>query len=223
MTKTARSTRSDAEAEDAWKAALEGDREAFHTAVRPYLGELLRSARHEVRYRVALGDFRADDPTAEELVGEVLIRGWQKRHDRQSALPLRVWLLALLYQVAQDLSRREARQKRVPAESLEEPVPPEPIYDDDEEFWEWYQPDEMTRWEDVVEAPTMTPEEEAGIDEALTRGLDPRAREIFLLCELHRVPLTEAALALGMSVEEAARLLEEARRDLGLGQDRNLI
>ena len=81
----------------------------------------------------------------------------------------------------------------------------------------------MTRWEDVVEAPTMTPEEEAGIDEALTRGLDPRAREIFLLSELHRVPLTEAALALGMSVEEAARLLEEARRDLGLGQDRNLI
>jgi hypothetical protein len=35
--------------------------------------------------------------------------------------------------------------------------------------------------------------------------------------------LTEAALAVGMSVEEAARLLEEARRDLGLGQDRNLI
>jgi RNA polymerase sigma-70 factor (ECF subfamily) len=156
-----------------------------------------------------------------ELVGQVLIRGWQKRHDRQSALPLRVWLLALLYQVAHDFSRREARQKRVLAESLEEPVPPEPIYDD--EFWEWYQPDEMTRWEDVVEAPTLTPEEEAGIDEALTRGLDPRAREIFLLYELHRVPLTEAALALGMSVEEAARLLEEARRDLGRGQDRNLI
>ena len=223
MTKAARSTRRDAETEDAWKAALVGDREAFQAAVRPYLAELLRGARREARYRVALGDFRADDPTAEELVGEVLIRGWQKRHDRQSALPLRVWLLALLYRVAHDLSRREARQTRVPAQSLEEPVPPEPIYDDDEKFWEWYQPDEMTRWEDVVEAPTMTPEEEAGIDEALIRGLDPRAREIFLLCELHRVPLTEAALAFGISVEEAARLLEEARRDLGLGQDRNLI
>jgi RNA polymerase sigma-70 factor (ECF subfamily) len=223
MTKTARSTRSNAESDDAWKAAPVGDREAFQAAVRPYLGELLQAARREMRYRVALGDFRTDDPTAEELVGEVLIRGWQKRHDRQSALPLRVWLLALLYQVAHDFSRREARQTRVSAESLEEPVPPEPIYDDDEEFWEWYQPDEVTRWEDVVEAPTMTPEEEAGIDEALIRGLDPRAREIFLLCELHRVPLTEAALALGMSVEEAARLLEEAHRDLGLGQGRNLI
>src|ERR1700730_3511682 len=150
MTKAARSTRRDAETEDAWKAALAGEREAFQAAVTPYLAELLRGARREARYRVAPGDFRADDPTAEELVGEVLIRGWQKRHDRQSALPLRVWLLALLYRVAHDLSRREAQQTRVPAQSLEEPVPPEPIYDDDEEFWEWYQPDEMTRWEDVV-------------------------------------------------------------------------
>ena len=198
-------------------------RPAFQAAVRPYLGELLRGARHELRYQVALGNFRTDDPTAHELVGEVLIRAWQKRHGRQSALPLRVWLLALLYRVAHDLSRREARQKRIPAESLEEPVPPGPIYDDDEGFWEWYQPDEMTRWEDVVETPTMTPEEQAGTDEELTRTLDPRARELFLLCELHRVPLTEAALALGMSVKQAARLLEKARRDLGLGQDRNLI
>ena len=221
MTKAARSTRRDAEAEDAWKAALVGDREAFQAAVRPYLAELLRGARREARYRVALGDFRADDPTAEELVGEVLIRGWQKRHDRQSALPLRVWLLALLYRVAHDLSRREARQTRVPAQSLEEPVPPEPIYDDDEEFWEWYQPDEWTRWEDVVEAPAMTPEEMAAAKEQLTRTPDPRACEVFLLYELHRVPLSETALALGLSVTETARLLEEARRDLGVVADRN--
>jgi len=63
----------------------------------------------------------------------------------------------------------------------------------------------------------------ARIDEELARTLHPRGREIFLLCELHRVPLTEAALALGISVEEAGRRLEEARRDLCLGQDRNLI
>jgi DNA-directed RNA polymerase specialized sigma24 family protein len=118
MTKAARSIRSDAEADDAWKAALEGDRKAFQAAVRPYLGELLRAARHEVRYRVALGDFRKDEPTAEELAGEVLIRGWQQRPERTPALRLRVWLLAVLYRVAHDLSRREARQKRIPAESL---------------------------------------------------------------------------------------------------------
>jgi len=69
----------------------------------------------------------------------------------------------------------------------------------------------------------MTPEEEAWTDEELTRTLDPLAREVFLLCELHRVALSEAALALGIRLDDAAELLEEARRHLGLGEDRNLI
>src|SRR6202047_3870204 len=81
MRKTARSTPSDAELNDTWNAALRGDREAFRAAVTPPLGELLRAARHEVRYRVALGDFEPNDPTAEELVGEVLIRAWPERHN----------------------------------------------------------------------------------------------------------------------------------------------
>jgi len=42
-------------------------------------------------------------------------------------------------------------------------------------------------------------------------------------CELHRVPIAEAAVALGMPLDQAARLLEEARRDLGLDGDKNLI
>jgi len=99
-------------------------------------------------------------------------------------------------------------------------VPPEPIYDDDEEFWEWYQPDELTRWKDVMEAASMTPEEVAAFDEQLTRTIDPRAREVFLLYELDRVPSSETAFALGLSVPQTVRLLEEARRDLGVGADR---
>ena len=34
---------------------------------------------------------------------------------------------------------------------------------------------------------------------------------------------SQAAVALGMPLDEAARLLEEARRDLGLDGDKNLI
>jgi RNA polymerase sigma factor (sigma-70 family) len=208
--------------EAVWKAALRGDRAAFQAAVAPYLEELFEVARRELRYRAALGDFGADDLAAEELVGEVLLRAWQDRYRRPSSLGVRAWLLALLFRVARDLVRREARLRRIPTESLEALVPPEPIYDDDEEFWEWYQPDELTRCEDVVEAPAMTPEEMAVADEQLTRTLDPRAREVFLLYELHRVPLSETALALGLSVTETARLLEEARRDLGVAADRKL-
>jgi RNA polymerase sigma-70 factor, ECF subfamily len=207
--------------EAGWKAALRGDRAAFQATVAPHLEELLGAARRELSYRVALGNFGADDLTPEELVGEALLRAWQDRYRRPSSLGVKVWLLALLFRVARDLARREAGLRRIPTESLEALVPPEPIYDDDEEFWEWYQPDELTRWEDVVEAPAMTPEEMAAADERLTRTTDPRAREVFLLYKLHRVPLSETALALGLSVTETARLLEEARRDLGVAADRN--
>ena len=208
--------------EAGWKAALRGDRAAFQATVAPHLEELLGAARRELSYRVALGNFGADDLTPEELVGEALLRAWQDRYRRPSSLGVKVWLLALLFRVARDLARREARLRRIPTDSLEALVPPEPIYDDDEEFWEWYQPDELTRWEDVVEAPAMTPEEMAAADERLTRTPDPRAREVFLLYELHRVPLSETAFAVGLSVTETARLLEEARRDLGVAADRKL-
>jgi RNA polymerase sigma factor (sigma-70 family) len=223
MTRTVRPKLSDAELDDAWNAGLRGERDGFQAAVAPYLDELLRGAKREIRYRVALGEFDHDDFTPEGLVGEILIRAWQQRHSRPSPVRLRTWLLALLCKVAQELSRRESRRRRVPRTSLEAEVPPEPIYNDDEEFWEWYQPDEMTRWEDVIEAPTMTPEEEAETDEELTHTLDPRARAVFLLCELHRVPLKEATAALNIPLEKAVRLLAQARRDLGLGGEKNLI
>lgn len=76
---------------------------SFRAAVTPHLGELLRAARHEVRYRVALGDFEPNEPTAEELVGEVLIRAWPERYNRPPT-----WLRTLSYRVARELSRREA-------------------------------------------------------------------------------------------------------------------
>lgn len=213
MTNTAQSA---ASPETDWQAALRGDRAAFEAMVEPCLEELLQAARRERRRRIALGDFGVDDLTAEELVGETLLRAWHDRQRRPLGLGPKAWLLALLFRVTRNLSRREARLRRMVAASLEAPVPPEPIYDDDEEFWEWYQPDESTRWEDVVEAPVISPEGQAAADEELTRTLDPRTREVFLLCELHRVPLPETALALGLSVTQTARLLEEARQRLGL-------
>jgi RNA polymerase sigma-70 factor (ECF subfamily) len=199
-------------ATETWTMALAGDRAAFNATISPHLRELFMAARRERRYRVAVGDFNADDLTTEELVGEVLLRAWRDRHRRPAELPIRVWLLALLFAVVKDIARREARIKGVPTVSLEENVPPEPIYDDDESFWEWYQPDELTRWEDVVGTPSMTPEQTFAANEEFTRSLDSVTREVFLLCELHRVSLPQAALALGLSVEEAARRLAEAQR-----------
>jgi RNA polymerase sigma factor (sigma-70 family) len=194
-----------------WQAALQGDHDAFQRIVAPYLDELLRAARREVRYRVALGDLGRDDLSPEELVGEVLVRAWRDRRRRPESLSVRVWLLALVFRVAESIARREARFRKVATVSLEAPVPPEPIYDDDEEFWEWYQPDEMTRWEDVVEDIAWSPEELAEGDEDIAR-LPYRMRQVFVLHDIHGVKLPDVARAAGVDMNEALRLLNDARR-----------
>jgi RNA polymerase sigma-70 factor (ECF subfamily) len=183
----------------------------FSASVAPYVGELLEAARREVNYRVALGDLGPDDLGPEELVGETLARAWRDRDRRPASLSLRPWLLALLHRVSESIVRREKRLRKLAPVSLERAVPPPPIYDDDEEFWEWYQPDDMTRWEDVATEPIeLTPEEIVEAEERL-RSLAPRTRLAWLLRHVHRLTLPEIAQALGVQVQEAARLIAEAQ------------
>jgi RNA polymerase sigma-70 factor (ECF subfamily) len=222
MMQAAPSTGLERGAKTGWDAALRGDRDAFEALVAPCAAELFEAARRELRYHVALGDLRPDDLTPEELVGDVLVRAWRDRHRRPPRLGMRAWLLALLFRVLKDFIRQEARFRRLADISLEQRPPQEPLYDD-ESFWEWHQPDEFTRWEDLVDKPSVTPEEFAAADEEFTRGLDPRSREVFLLSEVHRLDLLEIALALGISLMEVARLLEEARRRVGLPADDKVL
>jgi RNA polymerase sigma-70 factor (ECF subfamily) len=130
-------------------------------------------------------------------------------------LATRAWLLALLFRVSENIVRNEARFRKHAPVSLEAKVPPEPIYDDDEGFWEWYQPDEMTRWEDVAAEPTsLTPEETVEAEERL-QTIAPRTRLVYVLHDIHHLTLKEVAQALRISPEEAARRLAEARREAG--------
>ena len=186
-----------------WQAALQGDRAAFQSAVAPYLENLIEAARHEVRYRVAVDDFDPDDPTAEELVGDVLLRAWRDRQSRPLGLSVKAWLHALLFRAADALARRKGRVRSHEAVSLEDdPVPPN------------FQPDESTGWEDVIDAGVKTPEQAAIAEEQLFRALDPRSREVVLMHELRAVPLPEIALALGMPQSQVRATLKNARRKL---------
>lgn len=188
------------------------ERAAFDRLVAPHLDELLRAARRELRYRITLGELGRDDLSPEELVGETLLRAWNDRHRRPALLGTRAWLLALLYRVADSIARREARFRRLAPVSLEAKPPPEPFYDDDESFWEWYQPDEVTRWEDLVAEPgQLTPDEVVDAEESL-RSLAPRERLVYVLHDVHRLTPKEIAQVLGTPPEEVLRLLEKARR-----------
>lgn len=197
-----------------WQRILDGDREAFNTAVRPHVAELSAAIRRELRYHRALGTLEPDNPTVEEVIADVLDRAWRDRHRRPTGLNLRAWLLGLTFRMLERLVQREEWRRAAAAVSLEEPVPEQPG-EDDETFWEWYQPDEAVRWEDVIPAPTASlPDEILADVEAAARRLPAQHRRVFLLRMLHRLRLVEVAAALRLAPDEAGRLLAGAQEML---------
>jgi RNA polymerase sigma-70 factor (ECF subfamily) len=194
-----------------WQRILDGDREAFNAAVRPYVPELSAAIGRELRYHRALGTLEPDNPTVEEVIADVLDRAWRDRHRRPTGLHLRVWLLGLTFRMLERLVQREERRRAAAAVSLEEPVPDQPG-EDDETFWEWYQPDETVRWEDVIPAPNASlPDEILADVEAASRRLPAQHRRVFLLRMFHRLRLVEVAAALRLAPDEASRLLADAQ------------
>lgn len=139
-----------AEQSAAWSHCLEGDRDAFQGVIAPHLDELFAAAQRDIRYHVAVGDLGGRDLTAEELAGETLLHGWRDRRSRPRSLGVRAWLLGLQFRVLMRTVRQEQLLRRLISASLEARAPETPIYDDDEGFWEWFQPDEMVRWEDIL-------------------------------------------------------------------------
>ncbi len=198
-----------------WKTVLEGDRRAFRRLIEPYVDELLRAAHRELAHYQRLKELRPEDLTAEELVGETLITAWRQRHRKPRRLSIRAWLLGLLHRVLQRYVQRERLFRQLWELSLEAPVPPEPIYDDEESFWEWYQPDDLERWEDVLPDPSSLEEERLMVEEMPPEALEtlePIERQVLLLHDAHELPVREVAVVVRRSVRETVELLRRARQ-----------
>lgn len=189
---------------------LFADKDAFTQAIEPLLPALWTRAQHEHAYRRALGDFGDRAVSVEDLLAETLVQAWRHRHHKPAALSLEAWLTGLLHRVAERIARAERRYYAHLGPSLEAPVPPPPVYDDDEEFWEWYQPDEVLHWEDVL------PDEGARDAETLmvpdeVRRLPAADRALWALLGVHRLSIEETAIILGRPPQEIAARWQRLR------------
>ncbi len=200
--------------DETWRKVLAGDKDAYRRLTEPHLPELTAAAAREVRYRRAVGDLRPQDLTADELVGETLTRGWRDRSRKPANLDVRPWLLGLAFKVLESIVRSERRARRLAGVSLDAPVEDEIEAADatDEEFWEWYQPDNVTLWEDVIPAEELAPED---IDDERTYQLTNAERQALVLSVEHRLSVVEISSVMNLSPERAVRLIDEAQRQLG--------
>ncbi len=189
-------------------------------ALQPYLAHLYAFVRREIAYYESLGLLREGELTAEDVVDEVIetaLSLWEKRPSGS----LRPWLLQLaLRRLRQYLqAARERPSDEIPLEQL---VPQEDwsTLNLDTEIWEFYEPDDVVAWEDLLPDPSTLPpdeyiaREEEPISDPLGTALQtlpPRVREVFVLYALEGLREDEIARLYGWSIHKVKQYLAQAR------------
>ncbi|MGF6653398.1 DNA-directed RNA polymerase specialized sigma24 family protein/ribosome-associated translation inhibitor RaiA [Paraburkholderia youngii] len=190
----------------------------FGETVRPLLASLQRFVQRELAYLQTRGDLASDDPSVDDIVDEALARACERFAER----PRRLEPLQWLYQIALELLEAEVAHRQMEEGrciSLEGRLPVqlhEPREDDDELLFEYWQPDEVLRLEDVVPATDGTPEDAVISRElrelvaALLAELPEPWRRAVTLCRLEAQPEAAAAQVLGITEEELRHRLAHA-------------
>ncbi len=201
-----------------WERVRQGDKKAFWEVVEPLLPELLYRARHDVAYHRSMGDLLPGEPEPHEVVADALARAWRLRSRKPADQSVRVWLLGTLHRVIRDRVRQERGLQRFWALALEDPVTEGSAEALDETFYDWYQPDDAPRWEDLLPGPAPSPEECVELEELGARP-DPDARQAVVLRDEHGLTHEEIAHVLGRSVEEVDGLLNRGRAETKTRKD----
>ena len=200
--------------DDVWERALAGDKGAFQESIAGALDDLRIAAEHELTYAVNVGDLEEGYLSTDELVGEVIDRAWKSRKRKPEGLDRRTWLHGLLFRVFDAIVRKRWQDRAHESVSLEARVPKPPLYDDDESFYEWYQPDDVTRWEDVIADRSPSPEAVAAALESRALSVPAAARRLLLLHDRLDVSLASSARILNIHVHEARGMLADARKQV---------
>ncbi len=190
----------------------------FRVTMNDLLAPLQRLARRELAYLHARGDLSANYPTLEDVVDEVLARAWQRIRDEPDLVPdVRMLHRILLSTLEDEVRRRRHDEGRWVSLESSRPVtlaaPPDEIDDQVFEFW---QPDEKIRLEDVLPGDEEEPDETASEDELriltgkLLGELPNRWRRAVLLAQVDDRPLAEIAELLDTTVPTVRRCLEYA-------------
>ena len=186
-----------------WDDIVKGDKEAFDRLVEAEMANLLESARHEIAYYESTGDFPPGYITPEELVAEAMIQAWDHRAKKPKGMEPRAWLHAMLFTAADALAARRREIQAHETVPLEEKLPDaplvtDPVYDDDEEFYEWYQPDEALKWEDVIGSIDLEPDLLAEAIEKQPTRLELKQRRCAML-----------HYRFGFAFEQVCRIMQE--------------
>jgi RNA polymerase sigma factor (sigma-70 family) len=207
---------------DRLRAAMGSPRAAdvarFSEYMRPLLAALRRYVRREMAYLIARGDLDGDFPTSEDVVDETLARAWRDLQQRPQTATAKPWLYRIANAVL-DEAVKERGRKRGRFVSMERPLPKAQALGEelDEAVYDFWQPDEVMKVEDVVpDDDAQSPEEAVNRKEVrrvvaqVLSELPDAWRKAVLLTQVEELSRPVAARQLGVGEDELARWVEHA-------------
>ncbi|RMG54280.1 MAG: sigma-70 family RNA polymerase sigma factor [Acidobacteria bacterium] len=204
--------------------ATERQRLVFLDIIEPHLEKLYNFVRREIAAYLATGDLAPGDLSAEDVVDAVVLTAFRSWDDRPARLEIDRWLLRLaIDHLAAEVKR--INEERAVTVHVEEDVPETPPEEEvvtlGDEIFDFYQPDEDLRLEDIVPDPYVPTPDQVLESRDLQRYINqtlaqlPRAwRMSFVLYHLEGLSIPEIAEVTGQRVVEVRRNLRYAREFL---------
>jgi ribosomal subunit interface protein len=180
--------------------------------IRPHLDSLYDFAKREITYLQATGDLSPADILPDELIDETIVMAFENRNEKPENLSDKGWL----FKLALDILDREIEksQEQQQLTSLETVIPEEDI---DTQIYEFYQPDEVLKLEDLIPVSSETPEqvsqqaEQRELHSSLSK-LPRNWRRARILHDTVGFEPTEIATIMAMEISAIENLLSMAEQ-----------
>ncbi len=186
----------------------------FFSAVNALMPEVKKFIEHELNYMRSQGDLPWDFPEVQDVLDEVLVRAFETEQRSESKDEIKNWLIQLSIDVlAEESAKFKAESQMTPKEKWYDPLDQVT----DEEFWEFYQPDDGAHIEDLESDYEADPEKYvenvsmAHYFQQVLQQLPARWRRALELVYQNQVSPEQAAKCLKVSQEALEDMLEKAR------------
>ncbi len=194
----------------------ETQRREYLQLIDPHLSALYHFIRHELAYHQALEELLPSEISTEEVLDAVVVRAYERFPERPTHLELLPWLTGLALEViGEELERHRIRERSVATEEWAPETPMDVTDDYDTEYYEYHEPEEVIRLEDLIPDPTVPDPADAEshyqVDLAVQRVLarmPRRWRHALVLVDVQEMSRENVAHLLGYTVER----LDEVRR-----------
>jgi ribosomal subunit interface protein len=192
--------------------------EAFSGLVNVLLPKLKRYVKREVSALRARGDLDPGYPMPQDIVDEVFARAYRRLAQRPPNLEPLHWLYQITHEVLNDEVRQRPREIARFVSTEAKPVVPRDysIAEVDQGVYEFWQPEEMLKIEDVTPVSAQTPEEQVSEEEmrkyfhAALASMPANWRRAIWLTQAEGVPSAKVAEMLHTSEETVKRWIQQA-------------